>query len=97
MMARVSRIAVSRLRLYPFLVRSYAYSTALAAAQGLATHELERVDQTRELELRNKQAPNRIQTWATSQRPRNEAFNHPRFEGAILEMQVKLLWMKIVC
>lgn len=64
------------------------YSTAPHPAQQLATPNIEKSDQVRELEIRTKQAPNRNQTWAPSQQPRSEAFNHPRFEGAILEMQV---------
>jgi hypothetical protein len=50
--------------------------------------EINKVDQSKELELRTKQAPNQNRTWAVSQQPRSEAFNHPRFEGAVLEMQV---------
>jgi hypothetical protein len=66
------------------------YSTAPVPAETLLTPEIEKGDQAREIELRTKQAPNRSKTWAPSQRPRSDAFNHPRFEGAILEMQVRL-------
>ena len=88
MMPRISRIAVTRLRLSPLFIHNNAYSTAPVPAKEPVTHELETADQVKQEELRTKQAPNRTKTWATSQRPRSEAFDHPRFEGAILQMQV---------
>ena len=88
MIPRISRIAVARLRLSTMFIYSNAYSTAQVPAKEPVTHELETADQAKQRELRTKQAPNRSQTWSTSQRPRSEAYDHPRFEGAILEMQV---------
>lgn len=65
-----------------------AYSTSVVPPRVLVTPELSEEEQTKAIELRTNQAPNRKQTWAKSQRPRSDAFNHPKFEGAILEMQV---------
>jgi len=64
------------------------YSTSIIPPKVLITSELEKQEDSKAIELRTSQAPNRKKTWAKSQRPRNEAFNHPKFEGAILEMQV---------
>jgi hypothetical protein len=74
-----------------FIAQRSAYSTAPVPAKTVITPELELADEAKQLELRSKQAPNRTKPWATSQRPRSDAFDHPRFEGAILEMQVCLL------
>lgn len=85
MLPRISRIVVPRLRLSPLFIHNTAYSTAPVSAKEPVTHELETAEQK---ELRMKQALNRTKTWSASQRPRSEAFDHPRFEGAILQMQV---------
>jgi hypothetical protein len=76
------------LRLPPSFLRYRCYSTSPVPAETLVTPEIEKADRTKEVELRTMQAPNRSKTWAPSQRPRSDAFNQPRFEGAILEMQV---------
>jgi hypothetical protein len=91
MIPRISRIGVTRVRLSLF-IRNNAYSTAHVPAKEPVTDELATSDQAKQKELRTKQAPNRTKTWATSQRPRSEAFDHPRFEGAILQMQVMRTW-----
>jgi hypothetical protein len=57
-----------------------------------AAGKLEKVERPTELELLEEQAPNRAETWAPSQRPRRDAFNHPRFEKTALERQVGLLF-----
>jgi len=88
-MSRFLRIASLRARISPLLVVTRAYSTAPVPAKRLVTPELEKADQAKEVELRTKQAPNRTTTWASSQRPRSNAFDQPRFEGAILELQVR--------
>ena len=85
MMLRTSRTATYRLRL-SFSLRNNEYSTAPVPSKAL--NELEKADQAKDLELRTMQAPNRTRIWATSQRPRKEAFDQPRFERAILQMQV---------
>lgn len=86
------RIASLRPRASPhLLLRTGGYSTAPVPAKQMVTPELERADQAKQMELRTKQAPNRSTTWATSQRPRSDAFDQPRFEGAILQMQVQTL------
>jgi len=59
-----------------------------------AAGKLEKVRRLPDLEVLGQQAPNRPETWAPSQRPRSDAFNHPRFEKAALEMQVGLLFQK---
>jgi len=59
-----------------------------------AAGKLETVKRLEDLEVLEQQAPNRPQTWAPSQRARSDAFNHPRFEKAALEMQVGLLFQK---
>jgi hypothetical protein len=74
-----------------FVVRQSAYSTAPVPAKTAITPEVEQADEAKYIELRTKQAPNRSKTWAPSQRPRSESFDHPRFENAILEMQVYLI------
>lgn len=56
-----------------------------------ASGKLKRLERVEDLAVLEQQAPNRAQTWAPSQRPRGDAFNHPRFEKAALEMQVNLL------
>lgn len=38
---------------------------------------------------RQLQAPNRANTWAASQQPREKAMTGPRFEQTIMEMQVR--------
>jgi hypothetical protein len=91
-MLRQLRVSSPRLVSSSRLVQHVAYSTSPVPAEDLVTHELEKADAAKELELRTKQAPNRSRTWATSQRPRQDAYNHPRFEGAILEMQVPLVF-----
>jgi hypothetical protein len=73
---------------WSLVLRHRCYATAPVPAETVKTPELEKGDHVKEMELRTMQAPNRSKTWAASQRPRSEAFNHPRFEGAILEMQV---------
>ena len=88
MMPRISRIVVTRLRVSPLFIHNNAYSTAPVPGKEPATHELEMAHQAEQKELLTKQAPNRTKTWSPSQRPRSEAFDHPRFEGAILQMQV---------
>jgi hypothetical protein len=90
-MPRFLRIASLRLRISSLQVQIRAYSAAPVPAKRLVTPELEKADLAKEVELRTKQAPNRTTTWASSQRPRSDAFDQPRFEGAILEMQVKSL------
>jgi hypothetical protein len=67
---------------------SIKYSTSVVPPKVLITPEVSKEEETKAMELRTQQAPNRNKTWAKSQRPRSDAFNHPRFEGAILEMQV---------
>lgn len=76
-----------------FLPRTGAYSTAPVPAKEVVTPELEKADKAKELQLRTKQAPNRTTTWANSQRPRSDAYDQPRFEGAVLQMQVKNLYI----
>ena len=90
-MPRFLRIASLRPRSSPLLILVRAYSTAPVPAKRLVTPEIEKADKAKEVELRTKQAPNRTTTWASSQRPRSDAFDQPRFEGAILEMQAKSL------
>ena len=90
-MPRFLRIASLRPRSSPLRV----YSTAPVPAKRLVTPEIEKADKAKEVELRTKQAPNRTTTWASSQRPRSDAFDHPRFEGAILELQVKTLHLRL--
>lgn len=82
------RLARAPQQLRSLVLRHRCYATAPVPAETLKTPELEKRDHAKELELRTMQAPNRLKTWAASQRPRSEAFNQPRFERAILEMQV---------
>jgi hypothetical protein len=56
-----------------------------------AAGKLEKVERVEGLAILEQQAPNRPQTWAPSQRPRSDAFNHPRFEKTALDMQVQNL------
>ena len=95
MSRRLRWIGSQRLRSFnPLWIR--AYSDASAPAKNPVTYDLEKADPAKELALRSKQAPNRDRTWAPSQRPRSDAFNQPRFEGAILEMQVCLWWSEYI-
>lgn len=55
-----------------------------------AAGKLEKLERLEDLAILDQQAPNRVQTWAPSQRDRSDAFNHPRFEKTALEMQVRL-------
>lgn len=87
-MLRQAQKLPRRLRLEQIVVRHNAYSTIPVPAKVPLTTELEKADHEKEVALRTKQAPNRDVTWAPSQRPRSEAFNHPRFENTILELQV---------
>ncbi len=89
---RMLRSARTPHQLRSLVFRYRCYATAPVPAETLKTPELEKRDHVKELELRTRQAPNRLKTWAASQRPRSEAFNQPRFEGAILEMQVWPQW-----
>ena len=60
-----------------------------------AAGKLDKVKRLADIEVLKQQAPNRLQTWAPSQRPRSDAFNHPRFEKAALEMQVGPLFREM--
>lgn len=42
---------------------------------------------------RQLQAPNRANTWAPSQMPRERAMTGPRFEQTIMELQVSILYI----
>jgi len=84
---KMLRSARAPRKLWSLVLQHRCYATAPVPAETLKTPELEKGDHVKEMELRTMQAPNRSKTWAASQRPRSEAFNHPRFEGAILEMQ----------
>jgi hypothetical protein len=96
-MQRFIRIAPRRLRRPCTLSPYRAYSTSPVPAENLVTPELERADPKTELELRRDQAPNRTPTWAPSQRPRSEAYDHPRFADAALEMQVcSRFWISLI-
>ena len=59
-------------------------------AKNFTSYQLEEADPAKGLTSHIKQAPNRSDVWASSQRPRSDAFNQPRFETAILDMQVSL-------
>jgi hypothetical protein len=60
-----------------------------------AAGKLEKLERLEDSAIFEQQAPNRVQTWAPSQRPRSDAFNHPRFEKTALEMQVGILSLLI--
>src|SRR5271169_5304562 len=87
---RMLRIASLRPRVspLPLIIRAGTYSTVPVPTKEVVTPELEKADRAKEMELRTEQAPNRNTTWASSQRSRGDAFDQPRFEGAILQMQV---------
>jgi hypothetical protein len=60
-----------------------------------AAGKLEKLERLEDLAILE-QAPNRVETWAPSQRPRSDAFNHPRFEKTALEMQVRIFSLLMI-
>lgn len=86
------RTVVARCRAL-FLLHKRAESSFVAPVpikEQDAAGKLDKLERLEDLAILDQQAPNRVQTWAPSQRARSDVFNDPRFEKTALEMQVHL-------